>query len=219
MINKNINSSVYFPSLIYTIEIPEWVDEINKICEEYIEDSIKNSKEILNNRIKRLNKNIEDHGYSYHSKNMVDDKRLEELEKYIGNVSYNILEGQGYDLSEYSLVFNDLWVQEFAKKAGGHHDTHVHGNNHISGFYFLKCSEKTSYPVFHDPRPGKTMSQLPQKKEEDITISSEKINIKPKPGTMIFFNSFMPHQYIVDHGVEPFRFIHFNLQAVKKTVL
>jgi hypothetical protein len=54
MINKNINSSVYFPSVIYTIEIPEWVDEIDKICDEYIEDSIKNSKEILNNRIKEI---------------------------------------------------------------------------------------------------------------------------------------------------------------------
>ena len=75
MINKNINSSVYFPSVIYTIEIPEWVDEIDKICDEYIEDSIKNSKEILNNRIKKLNKNIEDHGYSYHSKNYIPNPR------------------------------------------------------------------------------------------------------------------------------------------------
>ena len=47
MINKNINSSVYFPSVIYTIEIPEWVDEIDKICDEYIKDSIKNSVKAL----------------------------------------------------------------------------------------------------------------------------------------------------------------------------
>ena len=28
--------------------------------------------------------------------------------------------------------------------------------------------------------------------------------------------SYMPHQYMVDMGVEPFRFIHFNCQAIMK---
>ena len=28
----------------------------------------------------------------------------------------------------------------------------------------------------------------------------------------------MEHQYVVDDGVEPFRFIHFNLQAVRKII-
>jgi hypothetical protein len=49
------------------------------------------------------------------------------------------------------------------KKALGHHTPHTHYDNHISGFYFLRCSDKTSLPVFHDPRPGKLMTQLPLK--------------------------------------------------------
>jgi hypothetical protein len=28
----------------------------------------------------------------------------------------------------------------------------------------------------------------------------------------------MEHQYVVDDGVEPFRFIHFNLQAVRRMI-
>jgi hypothetical protein len=28
----------------------------------------------------------------------------------------------------------------------------------------------------------------------------------------------MEHQFIVDEGIEPFRFIHFNLQAVRKMI-
>ena len=36
---------------------------------------------------------------------------------------------------------------------------------------------------------------------------------------MIFFPSYLPHMYIVDPGVEPFRFIHFNCQAIPKGVL
>ena len=111
---------------------------------------------------------------------------------------------------------NELWVQEFSKEGGGNHNTHVHSNSHVSGFYFLKCSNKTSYPVFHDPRPGKLMNQLPEKNSKEITEASEKIPLKITPGLFVFFNSYIGHEFIVDHGIEPFRFIHFNIQAVPK---
>jgi uncharacterized protein (TIGR02466 family) len=143
---------------------------------------------------------------------------LEEIQSYIGKMSYKILNEQGFDLTDYSLSFTEFWVQEFGKKGGGHHDTHTHYDNHISGFYFLKCSNKTSYPVFHDPRAGSIMTKLPEKKEEDITLASSKVNYVPKPGTFIFFNSYLPHQFVVDNGVEPFRFIHFNIQAIRKNL-
>jgi len=45
------------------------------------------------------------------------------------------------------------------------------------------------------------------------------INYIPKPGTMIFFPSYLPHSYVVDHGKEPFRFIHWNIQAIPKGAL
>ena len=37
--------------------------------------------------------------------------------------------------------------------------------------------------------------------------------IKVKPGTLLMFNSWLPHQFSVDDGIDPFRFIHFNIQA------
>ena len=102
---------------------------------------------------------------------------------------------------------------------GGHHNSHIHNNSHISGFYFLKCSDKTSFPLFHDPRPGKMMIQLPEKNESLITDASEKIHLKPKPGDFVFFNSYLGHEFEIDHGIEPFRFIHFNIQAVPKQLI
>ena len=42
------------------------------------------------------------------------------------------------------------------------------------------------------------------------------IHFKPKPGTLIIFPGFLEHEYAVDHGIEPFRFIHWNIQAVPK---
>ena len=85
--------------------------------------------------------------------------------------------------------------------------------------YFLKASEKTSRPIFEDPRAGNLMNLLPQKDTAKITYASHQVNYDVKPGRMIFFPSYMPHMYTVDMGYEPFRFIHWNCQAIPKGVL
>ena len=185
-----LSESVYFSSPVYSIEIPEWVSYVNKVCDKYIKEAKKNNIKNIKEREKAFNK----------------------------KTSWNILNHMGYNLNDYELFFTEFWVQEFAEKGGGHHEGHIHYDNHISGFYFLKCSEKTSIPVFHDPRHAKIMTQLPLKKEIDITLGTHQIHYKPKPGTMIFFPAYMEHQYLVDNGIEPFRFIHFNLQAVRRMI-
>ena len=63
------------------------------------------------------------------------------------------------------------------------------------------------------------MTKLPQKDGFKVSPMSDQIHIKPKPGTLIFFPAYVPHEFAVDMGVEPFRFIHFNLQAVRNTVV
>ena len=216
---KKLILNTYFSSPIYYIEIPEWVDKTNKICDKYIKDAKKNNTKTIKEREKNFGKKIGDHGMSHHSTTLINDPNLKELQDYIGTTSWNILDSMGYDLTNYELFWTEFWVQEFGEKGGGHHEGHVHYDNHISGFYFLKCSDKTSIPIFHDPRPGKLMTQLPLKNESAITLGTEKIHYKPKPGTMIFFPSYIEHQYLVDNGIESFRFIHFNLQAVRKMIL
>ena len=68
-------------------------------------------------------------------------------------------------MSKYQTIFTEMWVQEFSKKGGGgHHSAHHHWNQHVSGFYFLKASDKTSMPIFYDPRQGARMTKLYQKK-------------------------------------------------------
>ena len=55
--------------------------------------------------------------------------------------------------------------------------------------------------------------------KKGVTYASHQVNYEVKPGRMIFFPSYMPHQYSVDMGYEPFRFIHWNCQAIPKGVL
>ena len=71
-------------------------------------------------------------------------------------------------------------------------------------------------PVFEDPRPGSLMNLLPELDKNKDTYASSQVRYKPLPGLIIFFPSYMPHQYVVDMGYDPFRFIHFNCQAIPK---
>jgi len=213
----------YFNTPVYLIEKPEWLPSAIKATDKYIKASEKTNQKVLKERKKWLGNEdylkVKDHGMSYHSTPLNGDPDLKELESYVGNTSLNLLNEWGYDMKEYSMFFTEFWVQEFAKNGGGHHSTHVHWDNHISGFYFLKCNDKTSYPVFHDPRAGAMMTKLPQKDNSKVGPMSDQVHYKPKPGTLIFFPGYVPHEFAVDMGIEPFRFIHFNLQAVRNIIV
>ena len=222
--NKEImNTEWHFGTPVYRIEKPEWVAKSIKATDKYIKTAEKNLQPEMKRRKKFLgNKDylkVKDHGLSYHSTPLNGDPNLKELEQYIGATSWNLLDEWGYDMEKYTMFYTEFWVQEFAKQGGGHHSTHVHWDNHISGFYFLKCNDKTSYPVFHDPRAGAMMTKLPHKDKSKMSHMLDQVYYKPKPGTLIFFPAYVPHEFAVDMGVEPFRFIHFNLQAVRNFIV
>jgi uncharacterized protein (TIGR02466 family) len=214
-----LTTSPIFQSAIYRTEAPQYLDLLNLICDPFIVEAKKKTAPQIASREAKAGKDIGDIGLSYHTENLMKQAELYQFRRFIKSTSENILDAQGYDLKDYDLKFTEMWCQEFANQGGGHHDTHIHWNNHISGFYFLKCSDRTSAPLFHDPRAGKMMTQLPEKDRNVVTLATEKVLLRPKPGTVMFFNSYLPHQFAVDNGVDPFRFIHFNLQAIPKNVL
>ena len=201
-----------FETPIYIYEEPEFL-YVDKLCNKYITEGRKLNKQLIKNREKHYKSKIGDFGLSHASHSLLNDNSFKDFGKFVGQTSYNLLESQGYNLKDYRVDFTEMWVQEFAAKGGGHQRVHVHQNSHLSGFYFLKASEKTSYPMFHDPRPGAMMTKLPLK-ENFTSLSMINADIKPKPGMFIFFNSYLPHEFIVDPGIQPFRFIHFNLVAL-----
>ena len=222
--NKEImNTQWYFQTPVYSIMKTEWLKPAIKATDKFIAEAYKREAPKLKERKKILgNKDylkVKDHGMSYHSTPLNGDPGLKELEQYVGNTSLNLMDEWGYDMEKYTMFFTEFWVQEFSKNGSGHHSTHVHWDNHISGFYFLKCSDKTSFPVMHDPRAGAMMTKLPQKDPNKITPMIDKIHYKPKPGMLVFFPAYVSHEFAVDDGVDDFRFIHFNLQAVRSDIV
>lgn len=199
----------YFPTNVYFCEKLEWVDYLINNTDPYILEAKKN-----------LESNSKDtFGLSYHSIPLTNDDKFNEFKLFICEQAKDILNEQGYDLSNSVLAITEFWVQEFSEKGGGHHNSHVHSNSHINGFFFLKCSPNTSYPIFHDPRLYNRMIDLNKKNNNGISTASEVVNIKTKPGTFVFFNSYLDHQFVVDKGIDPFRFIHFNIQVLPKDLI
>ena len=215
---NKLNLEHYFPCTIWWADQPKFVNKLNKASDPYIKTSQKNLKKQINERNKKFG-DKGDMGNVFHSTTLIGDPKFNDLVKYIGATAHNLLGEMGFDLKDYQVFTTEMWVQEFAKKGGGHHTLHTHWNGHISGFYFLKASERTSMPVFEDPRPGNLMNLLPEKDKTKVTTATSQIHFKVKPGRMIFFPSYMPHLYSVDMGYEPFRFIHWNCQAIPKGVL
>jgi len=215
---NSFNANIYFGTPVWTNEVPEFIQPINKLTDKYIKKAKKDLLPTLKERDKIYKRKLGDFGLSNHSISINKDPEAKEFTEFCGNRSYEFLDWCGFNLKNHSLHYTEMWVQEFSRKGGGHHDTHVHWNQHVTGFYFLKASEKTSMPVLHDPRPGAMMTKLPQKDGGKITHANEAVHYKVKPGTMVLIPGYTPHQYPVDMGVEPFRFVHWNIQCVPKSI-
>jgi len=195
-----MNVTETFSTKIFTDFHVQWVESLINITNPIIENLKKNNKLII-----------------YHSDSITHLLPKEFLNLVI-NKSFLFFENQGYCLKNFKLIIRECWVQEFDESGFGHHEGHIHWNNHVSGFYFLKCSPESSYPIFHDPRPSKMMMQLPEKNVNEFTNASYMLNIKPVPGLMVLFPAFLEHQFAIDVNKAPFRFIHFNGQFLEEEI-
>ena len=117
----------YFWTSIWWEQKSEFVKSLNKSSNKYIKEAKKEKKYI---------KEYGDFGKSFHSTHLLQDNDFLDFRNYIGQKSWEYLDHQGYDMSQYTTMFSEMWVQEFAKKGGGHHAAHIHWNQHVSGFYF-----------------------------------------------------------------------------------
>lgn len=204
----------YFSSPIYFEEKPDWVNKLDKLSDPYITNARKDQEENNKKKLDLGYKN--DIGTTYHSDSLEPDQNFKFFHDYMAKKARWVLDDMGYDMEKYSLHYTDSWVQEFSHNGAGHHWFHTHSNSHISAFFFLKASDVTSKPLFQDPRTAHTALKLKEKDTDKITTASDIINFPVKPGTLMMFPAYMSHAYGVDHGIEPFRFIHINMRAVEK---
>ena len=102
----------YFNTTIWSEQKPEFVKSLTKASNKYIK-AARNFPEA-----KAHIKKFGDFGRSYHSTPLTADNDFIDFRNYIGQKSWEYLDHQGFDMQQYTTLFSEMWVQEFAKKGG-----------------------------------------------------------------------------------------------------
>jgi uncharacterized protein (TIGR02466 family) len=200
VLQTQLQVAYHFPCPIYLIERPDFFDVVNTVSEEALEVK---RKELELNEIYPL----------YMTENYFSDPRMAAFSEFVGATAWNILNEQGYSMQDKAVSFTEMWTQEHHKHSAM--EAHVHGfGSQIVGFYFLETPEGSSNVVFHDPRAAKVQIDLPEQDISLATPASKAINFTPKPGMMIFANSWLAHSFTRHSAELPIKFVHFNLTVI-----
>jgi uncharacterized protein (TIGR02466 family) len=199
--NMQLQVAHHFPCPIYLIDHPDFLETVSQVSEEAL-NAVR--KEQALNEIYPV----------YMTGNYFGDPRMIQFTEFVGTTAWNILNDQGYAMQDKAVQFTEMWAQEHHKHSAM--DAHVHGNgSQIVGFYFLETPENCSRVVFHDPRAAKVQIDLPEQDMNVATAASKMINFTPKPGMMIFANSWLMHSFTRHAADTPIKFVHFNLVAIQ----
>jgi len=195
--NTQLQVAHHFPCPIYLIERPDFLELVQSVSEEALE-------------VQRKERKLDDIYPVYMSGNYYADPRMAKFSEFVGATAWNILNEQGYAMQDKVVSFTEMWTQEHHRHSAM--DAHVHGfGSQIVGFYFLETPENCSRVVFHDPRAAKVQIDLPEQDMGMATPASKMINFAPKPGMMIFANSWLMHSFTRHASEQPIKFVHFNL--------
>jgi len=198
--NTQLQVAYHFPCPIYIIERTDFLEVVNTVSEEGLEV------------VKKAHP-LNDIYPVYMTDNYFADPRMASFTEFVGATAWNILNEQGYDMQNMAVSFTEMWTQEHHKHSAM--DAHVHGyGSQIVGFYFLETPEDGSNVVFHDPRAAKVQIDLPEQDMGRATPASKMINFTPKPGMMIFANSWLMHSFTRHAAEMPIKFVHFNLTVI-----
>jgi len=198
--NTQLQVAYHFPCPIYIIERPDFLKTVNFVSEEALE-------------VQRKERKLDEIYPLYMTGNYFGDLRMAGFSEFVGATAWNILNEQGYAMQDKAVQFTEMWTQEHHKHSAM--DAHVHGyGSQITGFYFLETPEGSSNVVFHDPRAGKVQIDLPEQDMNMATPASKMINFTPKPGMMIFANSWLSHSFTRHAADLPIKFVHFNLTVI-----
>ena len=199
VVQTHLQVAHHFPCPIYVIERPDFLKTISFISDEALVES-------------RKTQSLNEIYPVYMTNNYFGDSRAAGFAEFVGATAWNILNEQGYAMQDKAVQFTEMWTQEHHKHSAM--DAHVHGfGSQIVGFYFLETPAGGSNVVFHDPRAAKVQIDLPEQDMSMATPASKMINFTPKPGMMIFANSWLAHSFTRHAADKPIKFVHFNLSV------
>lgn len=204
MTMENLQRFDYFVSSVYQIDKPEFLETVKEVSEEYLDLTKKEKKEL-----DEIYPCVMSHSF-------FDDERVKDFATFIGDMAWQILQSQGYQMGNKLTYFTEMWTQEHHKHSSM--EQHAHGRGaQIVGFYFLEVPENSSKAIFHDPRQGKVLTNLEEADVNMATSASIAVNFTPTEGSFIFTNASLPHSFTRHANEKPLKFVHFNVCVADAT--
>jgi uncharacterized protein (TIGR02466 family) len=199
--NDQVQKYGYFITPIYHIKKPEFLPTVRKLSDKLLAEHKKEVPELHPVYPVRQ------------TGSMLSDESVKEFADFVGGTAWNAMMSEGYDMDQFSVVFQEMWVQEHQKHSG--HDEHVHPyGSQLIGFYFINAPEDSGKLVFHDPRPAKRQINLPEADMHMATDASTAIHFVPVAGDLYFAPSWVPHSISRHTGDTPLTLVHITLSVI-----
>ena len=154
-----------------------------------------------------------DHGYggytSYASLNDLTRRAsvIAELEADIARHVAVFARDADFDLDGRRLKLDSLWVNVMER--GAIHGSHIHPHAAASGTYYVSVPGRAGAIRFEDPRLAMLMAAPPRKKTARLENRSF-VNLLPKPGLLLLWESWLRHGVEPNHAKRPRISISFN---------
>lgn len=202
-----MSAKLVFPTYIYTGNLGPAVKRLNRDLEQ----------EIL------ALEEIDDHGRAWSAKNYEGgyssyssltklhqtSPNFGELEKRLRPHIKKFVAKLNYDLMGRKLGMTTCWANSMGYSA--HHTLHTHPLSVISGVYYVNAPKGSSPLKIEDPRLGFLMNTPPRKSSAPANEQNY-LQIKPKAGSFVLFESWVRHEVPPHRGRDARLSISFNYE-------
>jgi uncharacterized protein (TIGR02466 family) len=137
---------------------------------------------------------------------------FEKLEKKIRPHVKKFAQNLYWDVNLEDLRISTFWVNVMPQ--GTTHSFHHHPLSVISGTFYIQVPKNSSGIQFEDPRFGLMMACPPRKSKAPDGIRPHLL-VKPEPGELILFESWMKHQVPPNPSEKDRISVSFNYDWVK----
>lgn len=109
----------------------------------------------------------------------------------------------GFDLGGRPLKLDSIWLNVL--EPGGFHSGHIHPLSVVSGTYYADVPDGAAAIRFEDPRLPLMMAAPPRR-----NAASTHVEISPRPGMALFWESWLRHEVLRNGGERPRISVSFN---------
>ena len=197
----------YFPSPIFFTENPDF-KSLNKQLEKdiYAWSERQQSMERSNS------------GGWHSPSNMNDLPEFKDLFDYIEEQVDRIKTDGLAIRKDSTLYLHNAWAN--INKTNDYNVKHNHPHSNISGVYYVKVPDPPAKIWFHDPRQGRTMTELLHDEEiyQNRMDLWSHVHFVPTPGKLILFPSYLEHTVEQNLSQEDRISVSFNIVQVESNV-